>query len=163
MSKTRWALGSIVLVMATGCALEKPPAEAREAELRARTSRCTTAIPADRLPKPTDVVAVEPMYSRVLGGPNDYEMRLVGARVRLSATWSRTPLADDLACHQVDVAKGRVALRDDDPFALPTAWVDVDAQTHGDSTTLVLEAPTFLDAQSVLSRARRFASATSAK
>jgi hypothetical protein len=150
------------LACLTGCFLSKLLPDTRTAAERARevAGRCSafseeTVRP---LASPSVVEAVEPAYAYVSSGPADREPRLHGARIHLRpvAGLSRETIQRSLECHQAHVVLGTAPMRDEDPYVLPGAWLDIDASSEGDGFMVAVQANTIDDAKRVLRRARLF-------
>ena len=107
---------------------------------------------------PSAIDSVEPAYSYVKAGPNDPEARLRGARIHVAPRpgFSRESLARTLECHEARVTLGKEVAPADDPYVLPTGWVDIDVDSERDGFAVNARADEFDDARQVLARARQF-------
>jgi hypothetical protein len=109
------------------------------------------------LPK-SAIDSVEPAYSYVHSGPMSPEARLRGSRihVRPAAGMSPETLTRSLECHEVAVTLGREQATEGDPYVLPDRWVDIDVESEKDGFAVLVRGDSFVDAQTILVRARRF-------
>jgi hypothetical protein len=108
---------------------------------------------------PASVEAVEPAYTYIASGSAEREARLRGALIHLrpGPAMSRESIQRALECHQAHVVLGAASARDDDPYVLPGAWLDIDADSDGDGFVVAVRSDALGDARGVLERARRFA------
>jgi hypothetical protein len=129
--------------------------ESRTPSDRARALEPKCAGVATELP-PSRIERVEPAYAHVLGGPNDREARLRGARIHLrpSAGATAESLTRALECHQAAVVLGKATAPDSDPFVLPGRWLTIEVRSDGDGFVASLETDDRDDAAAVLARAR---------
>lgn len=124
-------------------------------------AKCTGFVDANaaRTLSPDVVDAVEPAYARIKGGPNGFDARLRGARIRmqpLSHATSET-IQRTLACHQAGVLVGREPPLADDPYAAADKWLDIGVVSEGDGFAVLVETSDSDTARAVLERAKRFA------
>jgi len=150
------------LACLTGCFLSKLLPDTRTAAEHARevAGRCGafSEETVRTLASPSVVEMVEPAYAYVSSGPTDREPRLHGARISLRpvAGLSRETIQRSLECHQAHVVLGTAPMRDEDPYVLPGAWLDLDVSSEGDGFVVAVQASTIDDAKRVLQRARLF-------
>jgi hypothetical protein len=71
----------------------------------------------------------------------------------------RESLQRGLECHQAHVVLGTASARDQDPYVLPGAWLQIDADSEGDGFVVAVRTDVLPDAKDVLQRARRFLAA----
>jgi hypothetical protein len=107
---------------------------------------------------PQSVEAVEPAYSTVPSG-NDRAIRLHGAKlhIRPDVNLSAALLQRALRCHEANVTLGTAPLLNDDPYAVPGAWLDIRVDSSDDGLVASVLSDEFEDAKQVLTRARTFA------
>ncbi len=136
-----------------GCA--SSPGARRADELSWHRDRCPSVVPAGRLPRRGELAGVEVIRPSQRG--KGLEPPPTGVELAFSRALPEAELRNDLSCHQVDVALGRVPLADDDPFALADDWIDFDVRYVSDRTVLREEAHGSTQAGALVERARRFA------
>ncbi len=126
-----------------------PPAFCADATPLAR------AAIAGRLPQP---LSVEPLSHNVHAVKFATRPVFSGASLVLPAPEGMTAawLQRTLVCHQADVALGTATADADDPFVLPSGWLDVAAFAHGGTVVLRLEPLDPAHAGTVLARAQRW-------
>ncbi len=107
---------------------------------------------------PGSVEAVEPAYVYMQSGSATLEARLRGARLHLrpGPSMSRESLQRGLECHQAHVVLGGASPSETDPYVLPGAWLDIDAESEGDGFVVAVRTDDVRSAKGVLERARRF-------
>jgi hypothetical protein len=107
---------------------------------------------------PESVEAVEPAYSTVPSG-NDRAIRLRGAKlhIRPDVNLSAALLQRTLRCHEANVTLGTAPSLNDDPYAVPGAWLDIQVDSSDDGMVASVLVDEFEDAKQVLTRARTFA------
>jgi hypothetical protein len=107
---------------------------------------------------PQSVEGVEPAYSTVPSG-NDRAIRLRGAKlhIRPDVNLSAALLQRTLRCHEASVTLGTAPSLNDDPYAVPGAWLDIQVDSSDDGMVASVLVDEFEDAKQVLNRARTFA------
>jgi hypothetical protein len=110
---------------------------------------------------PIQAEGVEPLYAYVHSGRNDSEARLQGAelRVRARPDISSEWLAHQIECHTAKALLGAEQARADDPFVVPSGWVDASVRFEGGSFVVALRPKDPDRAREVLARAEAFVSA----
>lgn len=108
--------------------------------------------------QPSSVEKVEPAITHVPSGPIPDSARLRGALLYLgpAPNLTRELIQRALECHEVHVLLGSENELPSDPYTLPGAWLDIDAQSQGDGFTVAVRSDDFATAQQVLERARQF-------
>jgi hypothetical protein len=143
-----------LLFFAAGCTSPSPLAR-RDAQVAARRDRCSAVVPEARLPRRADLVYLEVVRPWQHG--KGLEPEPTGVELTFGSALEQAQLRNDLACHQVDVASGRVAMRDDDPFVLADDWIEFEIDLASDRTIVRERASGGAQARALVERAREFA------
>jgi hypothetical protein len=160
-------MNNVVLLIAlplSGCFLSPIP-ETKTAVAHAHALDVKCRGYADRgaasLLSPGAVDSVEPAISHVQSGPMDPEARLRGARihVRPLAGLAKESLQRTLECHEAAVALGTTPPLEDDPYILPSQWLDIDVDSEGDGFVVSVRTDDIATARQVLERAKHYAAA----
>jgi hypothetical protein len=161
MESMRWVLAACALL--GGCAIFSPVPDMRTPSDRARelAAKCSVTRDSEDVHALTRslIESVEPAYSYVSSGPVDRQARLRGARIHLrpTANLSRESLQRSLECHEAHALLGSTGVLADDPYVLPSAWLEISAESEGDGFVILVRTENLDNAKLVLERARRFA------
>lgn len=148
---------TFTLLLVTGCGVLAPVAQVSTDHARDTEPRCA-GVTDGSLTSKTRIDSVEPAYSYALGGPNGREARLCGAKIHVAPTdgLTKETLTRTLRCHEARVLLGKTQPTDNDPYALPERWLDIDVEAVDDGFVVQVAAAETVDAQRVLDRARQF-------
>jgi hypothetical protein len=158
------ALSSVAAVAISGCFLRgwlvpdtRTPVD-RAHELSARCSEADP-LPAEAL-SPSIVERVDGAYVWMHGGVSDIT-RLRGANLHMRPTVNIPPavLQRALECHEARVALGEATELPEDPYVLAGSWLDIHVSFSEEGLVASVQTDSFDDAQRVLDRARKFATA----
>lgn len=144
-----------------GCTSMLPPGQARlENASRIPPALCDDATPAERATRvlgTRGLFGVELSRETFLSSKSYTRSRPAGVELRYAAPPAVTTawFQRELECHQADVVLGRVAARDDDPYAAPDVWLAVDVTTAGSAMVVEVRAEDREAAAAILERARR--------
>jgi hypothetical protein len=105
--------------------------------------------------------SVKPEYFYITTGTIYRQPRLHGAQIhyRPAPGLTKEILQRSLECHEAIVTLGRAQPLPDDPYFLPDAWLDINADSEGDGFVVRIVVDSFDYAKEVLARARRTAAA----
>jgi hypothetical protein len=110
---------------------------------------------------PSMIESVEPAYARFHSGGGADVVRLRGANLHMRPALNMPPAALQraLECHQARVTLGRATELHEDPYVLAGSWLDIHVSSTDDGLVAAVVTDSFDDAQRVVDRAGKFATA----